>query len=167
MLGLFPYVASFLFDQGVTSLTISGIVIAGFAIGGLFYTMMVSRLLPRLGIRGMIIGGSPLLALQFAVIAFGPPWPVQVGNFILMGFGFYMMHGCLQVFASELTAEVRGTAMALHSFFFFLGQTSARSSTASASSTPARSRPCWRRHDDGRPGFACARWLRQTRPADA
>jgi predicted MFS family arabinose efflux permease len=168
VLGLFPYVASFLFDLGVRSLTVSGIVIAGFAIGGLLYTMTVSRLLPRLGIRGMMIGGSALLALQFAVIAFGPPWPVQVGNFILMGFGFYMMHGCLQVFASELTAEVRGTAMALHSFFFFVGQSlgpifygfgifnAGKVPTMLAAAAIMLAL-----------GFTCARWLRQTRPADA
>jgi predicted MFS family arabinose efflux permease len=168
VLGLFPYVASFLFELGVTSLTISGIVIAGFAIGGLFYTMMVSRLLPRLGIRRMMIGGSLLLALQFAIIAFGPPWPVQFGNFILMGFGFYMMHGCLQVFASELTAEVRGTAMALHSFFFFLGQSIGPifygfgifnigkvPTVLSAAAVMVGL------------GLTCARWLRQTTPADA
>src|SRR5450631_2735321 len=47
VLGLFPYVASFLFEQGVTSLSISGLVIAGFAVGGLFYTLSVSRFLPR------------------------------------------------------------------------------------------------------------------------
>ena len=38
MLGLFPYLASFLFELGDTSLSIAGIVIAGFAVGGLFYT---------------------------------------------------------------------------------------------------------------------------------
>jgi len=47
VLGLFPYLASFLFEIGETSLTIAGIVIAGFAVGGLFYTMTVSRFLPR------------------------------------------------------------------------------------------------------------------------
>src|SRR5581483_10923705 len=47
VLGLFPYIASFLFDLGETSLSIAGIVIAGFAVGGLFYTMTVSRFLPR------------------------------------------------------------------------------------------------------------------------
>ncbi len=40
-----------------------------------------------------------------------------------MGWGFYMIHGCLQVFASELSAEARATALSLHSFFFFMGQT--------------------------------------------
>src|SRR5262249_24390281 len=34
VLGLFPYIASFLFDLGETSLSIAGIVIAGFAVGG-------------------------------------------------------------------------------------------------------------------------------------
>ena len=48
---------------------------------------------------------------------------MQIACFLLMGFGFYSLHGCLQVFASELSAEVRATAMALHSFFFFMGQT--------------------------------------------
>jgi predicted MFS family arabinose efflux permease len=40
-----------------------------------------------------------------------------------MGWGFYMIHGCMQVFASELSVEARATALSLHSFFFFMGQT--------------------------------------------
>ena len=55
VLGLFPFIAAFLFDLGETSLSIAGIVIAGFAVGGLFYTMTVSRFLPRLGVSGMMI----------------------------------------------------------------------------------------------------------------
>ena len=51
VLGLFPYLASFLFDLGEKSLSIAGIVIAGFAVGGLLYTMTVSRFLPRLGVK--------------------------------------------------------------------------------------------------------------------
>src|ERR1700732_3686769 len=46
VLGLFPYLASFLFELGETRLSIAGIVIAGFAVGGLLYTMTVSRFLP-------------------------------------------------------------------------------------------------------------------------
>ncbi len=100
VLGLFPYIASFLFEQGVTSLSISGIVIAAFAVGGLFYTLSVSRFLPRLGVNRMMIAGATLMSLQLAVIAFGPPWPFQAASFVLMGWGFYMIHGSLQVWAS-------------------------------------------------------------------
>ncbi len=77
MLGLFPFIASFLFELGVTSLSIAGIVIAGFAVGGLFYTMSVSRFLPRLGVKGMMISGAALVGLQLVVIAFGPRWKIQ------------------------------------------------------------------------------------------
>jgi predicted MFS family arabinose efflux permease len=123
VLGLFPYIASFLFELGETSLSIAGIVIAGFAVGGLFYTMTVSRFLPRLGVNGMMITGASLVGLQLAVIAFGPGWKIQAASLVIMGWGFYMIHGCLQVFASELSVEARATALALHSFFFFMGQT--------------------------------------------
>ncbi|MGC7491028.1 hypothetical protein AB5N61_22670, partial [Xanthomonas citri pv. citri] len=56
--GLFPFIAAFLFDLGEKSLSIAGIVIAGFAVGGLLYTFTVSRMLPRLGVKGMMIAGG-------------------------------------------------------------------------------------------------------------
>jgi predicted MFS family arabinose efflux permease len=121
--GLFPFIAALLFDLGETSLSIAGIVIAGFAVGGLFYTFTVSRFLPRLGVKGMMIAGASLVALQLAALSVGPGWKVQFAIMLMMGWGFYMIHGCLQVFASELSVEARATAMSLHSFFFFMGQT--------------------------------------------
>jgi predicted MFS family arabinose efflux permease len=167
VLGLFPYIASFLFEQGVTSLSISGLVIAGFAVGGLFYTLSVSRFLPRLGVNGMMISGAVLMGLQLVVVAFGPRWQLQAISFIAMGWGFYMIHGSLQVFASELSVEARATALSLHSFFFFMGQTvgpiaygfgilhAGKVPTLLTSAVIIVAL-----------GFACARLLRQTKPAD-
>jgi predicted MFS family arabinose efflux permease len=123
VLGLFPYVAAFLFELGETSLAVAGIVIAGFAVGGLFYTLTVSRALPRLGVNGMMITGATLVGLQLVAVAFGPGWKFQALSLLAMGWGFYMIHGSLQVFASELSVEARATALSLHSFFFFMGQT--------------------------------------------
>ncbi len=40
----------------------------------------------------------------------------------MLGFGFYWLHGCIQVYATELAPQARGSAMALHSASFFLGQ---------------------------------------------
>jgi len=168
VLGLFPFIAAFLFDLGETSLSVAGIVIAGFAIGGLFYTLTVSRFLPRLGVRGMMTVGASLVASQLAAIAFGPGWKIQFLILLLMGWGFYMIHGCLQVFASELSVEARATALSLHSFFFFMGQTigpiaygfglahvgKVPTLLIAASAMVAL-------------GFACARLLRQRLPADA
>jgi MFS transporter, DHA1 family, inner membrane transport protein len=168
VLGLFPYLASFLFELGETSLSIAGIVIAGFAVGGLLYTMTISRFLTRLGVNGMMITGAALVGLQLAAIAFGPGWKIQVSCLLLMGWGFYMIHGCLQVFASELSIEARATALALHSFFFFMGQTvgpiaygfgiqnAGKTATLLTSAVIITAL-----------GFACARLLRQRPPADA
>jgi predicted MFS family arabinose efflux permease len=168
VLGLFPYVASFLFEQGVTSLSIGGLVIAGFAVGGLFYTLTVSRLLPLLGVNRMMIAGAVVMATQLAIVAFGPRWQFQALDFVALGFGFYMIHGSLQVFSSELSEEARATALALHSFFFFMGQTvgpiaygfgilnAGKIPTLLSSAAIIVAL-----------GFVCARLLRQTRPADA
>ena len=168
VLGLFPFIAAFLFELGETSLSIAGIVIAGFAVGGLFYTMTVSRFLPRLGVKGMMISGATLVGLQLVAVAFGPRWKIQALSLLFMGWGFYMIHGCLQVFASELSVEARATALSLHSFFFFMGQTlgpiayglgiqhAGKVPTLLAAAAVMIAL-----------GFVCARLLRQSRPADA
>jgi predicted MFS family arabinose efflux permease len=168
VLGLFPYIASFLFERGVTSLSIGGLVIAGFAVGGLFYTATVSRLLPLIGVNGMMMSGAVLMGVQLAIIAFGPRWQFQAFNFVLMGAGFYMLHGSLQVFASELSVEARATALSLHSFFFFMGQTVGPIAYGfgilNAGKIPALLTSAV---IIVTLGIVCARLLRQTRPADA
>jgi predicted MFS family arabinose efflux permease len=168
VLGLFPYVASFLFELGITSLSIGGLVIAGFAVGGLFYTLTVSRFLPALGVGGMMISGAMVLALQLVIVAFGPPWTTQLADFIFMGWGFYMLHGSLQVFASELSVEARATALSLHSFFFFMGQTIGPIvygfGILNVGKIPTMLTAALIMVGLG---FACARLLRQRHPADA
>jgi predicted MFS family arabinose efflux permease len=168
VLGLFPFIAAFLFELGETSLSIAGIVIAGFAIGGLFYTLTVSRLLPRLGMRGMMIVGATLVGMQLGAVAFGLTWKLQMLSLLVMGWGFYMIHGCLQVFASELSVEARATALSLHSFFFFMGQTvgpiaygfglqhAGKAGTLMSAAAVIIVL-----------GFVCARFLKQRLPADA
>jgi predicted MFS family arabinose efflux permease len=122
VLGLFPFVAAFLFELGETRASIPGVVIAAFAVGGLLYTMSVSRLLPRIGVKGLMIGGAAAMAVQFVAIAFGPRWEVQAVCFLIMGWGFYCLHGSLQVFSSDLAPEARASALSLHAFCFFMGQ---------------------------------------------
>jgi MFS transporter, DHA1 family, inner membrane transport protein len=122
MYGCFPYIATMLQQEGETRASIAGIVIAGFGIGGALYGVTVSRLLPWLGeTRMMRIGGA---ALGFCLVAIAArlAWPLEFLNFALLGFGFYMLHAVIQIYASELAPAARGSAMALHSFFFFLGQ---------------------------------------------
>jgi predicted MFS family arabinose efflux permease len=168
ILGIMPYVSSFLFERGVTSLSIAGLVLACFAIGGLFYTATVSRMLPRIGVNGMMISGGILIAIQLAATGFGPNWQIQGLNLLLMGWGFYMLHGSLQIFSSELSEEARASAMSLHAFCFFMGQTvgpiaygfgiAHAGQTATLLTSAAIIFVL---------GFACAKLLKPTRPADS
>lgn len=123
LLGLFPFVAAFLAELGEPRLLIAGVVMAGFPVGGLIYTSSVSRLLPRLGEKGLMMGGGLLMASQLLALSLGAPWQAELVSFVALGCGFYMIHGSLQTFASEISVEARGTAIALFAFFFFLGQT--------------------------------------------
>ena len=41
---------------------------------------------------------------------------------VVLGMGYYTMHGTLQTRATELAPQARGTAISLFAFFFFLGQ---------------------------------------------
>jgi predicted MFS family arabinose efflux permease len=102
--------------------TIAGIVLAGFGIGGVIYTLSVSWLLTYFSVKRLMAAGGMVMGFCVFVIALRAPWQVEFANFLLLGFGFYLLHGCVQVFVTELAPSARGSAVAAHSFFFFLGQ---------------------------------------------
>ncbi len=122
MFGVFPYMAGILHTGGETRASIAGIVIAGFGIGGVIYTLMVGRLLSFIGEKRLMAAGGTVMAFCLIVIALQAPWQIEFANFMLLGFGFYLLHGCVQVYVTELAPTARGSATAAHSFFFFLGQ---------------------------------------------
>jgi predicted MFS family arabinose efflux permease len=122
LFGLFPYIATLLHAQGETRASIAGIIIAGWGIGGIVYTVMVSRLLPRFGDRALMIDGGVMMGVALLIIALQPPWQAQMADFMLLGFAFYLMHGGIQIYATELSTTARSSALAMHSSSFFLGQ---------------------------------------------
>jgi predicted MFS family arabinose efflux permease len=122
LFGLFPYVAFLLFESGETRTSIAGIVIGGFGVGGFAYTLCIAALLVWFGERRLMRGGGFVTGVSLIAISLQFAWPVDFIAFIAIGFGFYMLHGVIQVYSSELAPAARGSAMSLHSFFFFLGQ---------------------------------------------
>ena len=119
--GLFPFVALLLLAAGEPRAAIAGMVIAGFSIGGVLYSLLVRLLTRRWRPESLMIGGGVVAALAFLLIALDLPWPIQFVAFMVLGVGFYSLHGCIQVEATELSSRARGAATSLHSSFFFLG----------------------------------------------
>jgi DHA1 family inner membrane transport protein len=120
--GLFPYVAILLIASGETRASMAGLVIAGFGLGGVLYTLAIPALIARIAERRLMIIGGALAAIGMIFAAATFPWYAQIGIFFVLGFGFYLLHGSIQVHVTELSQTARGTAASLHSCFFYLGQ---------------------------------------------
>jgi predicted MFS family arabinose efflux permease len=120
--GLFPYVAILLLAAGEVRASIAGIVIAGFGVGGVVYSLSVGVLVANIAERRLMIVGGALAAAGLVLTALHFPWYTQLGIFSVLGFGFYLLHGSIQVHVTELSHTARGAAASLHSCFFYLGQ---------------------------------------------
>jgi len=124
LFGLFPFVALLLLTAGEARSSVAGAVLAAFSIGGILYSLAVRQMTRLWRPWQMMIIGGALCALALMAIALELSWPIQFMLFLLLGIGFYTLHGCIQVEASELLPTSRGAAMSLHSLFFFLGHAS-------------------------------------------
>jgi predicted MFS family arabinose efflux permease len=122
LFGVFPHVAALLYAEGETRASIAGFVIAGFMVGGVLYTFAVGWLLGLVGERWLMLAGGILMGLGLLVVGLRTPWQVQFGAFFMMGIAFYMLHGTIHVYVTELAPQARAASTAVHSSFFFFGQ---------------------------------------------
>lgn len=123
MFGAFTYVGADLHLRFGLNLTLVGLFVGTFAIGGLIYSLSVGVLVNRFGPVGLATGGGALIALAYVTLAFEPfVWiaPIAITT---VGLGFYMLHNTLQTNATQMTPEARGTAVAIFSSALYLGQT--------------------------------------------
>jgi predicted MFS family arabinose efflux permease len=120
--GGLAYLASSLTDRFGINYAYAGLMIAGFGVGGLVYSVSVKRLVGRIGELGILLLGGTLLGIGFVAIGAMPTWQWFIPLVVLLGMGYYTMHGTLQTRATELAPEARGTAISLFAFFFFMGQ---------------------------------------------
>jgi predicted MFS family arabinose efflux permease len=99
-----------------------GLMLAGYGLGGLVYSVTVKRLVPRIGERGTLLLGGALLFAAYLLIGLLQTWWLFIPGMVLYGMGYFTMHGTLQTRATELNPQARATAVSLFAFTFFLGQ---------------------------------------------
>jgi predicted MFS family arabinose efflux permease len=122
LFGVFPFLAPVLMARGHGGAAEAGIAIAGFALGGFAFAALAPLLLRRLGQGRMVRLGGAVGAAALSTIALAPSAAVLVLGCVLLGLGFYMMHTSIQTRVTEVAPTARGSAVALHAFSFFLGQ---------------------------------------------
>jgi predicted MFS family arabinose efflux permease len=120
--GAFAYLGAYFQHAFGLSYLAIGLLIAGFSVGGMLFSVSVKWLLMRLRERGLALGGGVTLLACFAGIATTPAWQAAVPLCIAIGLGFYMLHNTLQTKATEMAPAARGSAVSLFALCLFLGQ---------------------------------------------
>jgi YNFM family putative membrane transporter len=123
MFGAFTYVGADLHLRFGLNFTLVGLFVGAFAVGGLLYSLSVSRLVTRFGQPGLAVLGGSLLAAAYVILAFEPQVWIAPVAITAIGLGFYMLHNTLQTNATQMAPEARGTAVAIFSASLYLGQT--------------------------------------------
>lgn len=120
--GAYTFVGSFIWARFGLSLDMVGLIVAGFGLGGLLYSVSASYLVPRLGEGGLALWGGVLVAVSFTIITIAPSPIFIVPATILAGFSYYMIHNTLQTNATQMAPQARGLAVATFASCLFLGQ---------------------------------------------
>lgn len=120
--GSFPFLAPLLIERGIGGTTEAGLAIGAFGAGGLAYAAMARPLLMRFGPANVVRLGGALGCAALLGFAVAPALWVAVAAGFLLGNAFYMIHNAIQTRATELSPQFRGSAVSLHAFSFFTGQ---------------------------------------------
>lgn len=122
--GIFPFLALLLGTDGHGTLR-AGLAVAAFGLGGFGYTLLAPMLLRRIGQAAMMRLAGAMVALGMGIIALGwvVGWPdLGIAGALSLGLGFFMLHNSIQTRVTEVAPQARGSAVALHAFCYFLGQ---------------------------------------------
>ncbi len=119
--GFPPYVAALLEERGAGGVREAGFVVGGIGLGGLIFNLVLPGLLRRMSRASVMRLGGCVIAAGMIGVAAGPTWQLEMAAFTVIGLGFYMLHTGIQIEATELAPDARGSAVALHAFSLFFG----------------------------------------------
>ncbi|MGY2049509.1 MFS transporter [Methylobacterium sp. JK268] len=120
--GIFPHLAHLLEARGEGGPREAGLVLAGFAAGGLLYALLVGLLLRFLGQTRMLAVGGAVAGAALLTVGLAGAWTLDAAALVALGLGYYMLHNTYQVQVTEVAPGARASAVSLHAFSFFCGQ---------------------------------------------
>lgn len=122
MFGSMAFIPAHLQQRFSLGPAVSGAMVGAYAIGGVAYALSAKHFVAGLGEPGLAAGGGLVLAAGYLALAFAPLAWVSVPGIVLIGVGLYMLHNTLQVNATQMAPEARGSAVSLFALCLFTGQ---------------------------------------------
>jgi predicted MFS family arabinose efflux permease len=120
--GVFPYLAPVLEARQLGGVLEAGLTVGAFGCGGFAFAALARTMLTRIGQGRMVMLGGVLAGLALAGLGAAPTEPLFIAAGLVLGLGFYMVHNTIQTRVTEVAPESRGSAVALHAFHFYVGQ---------------------------------------------
>ncbi|MFY3385987.1 MFS transporter [Paracidovorax sp. MALMAid1276] len=120
--GTLAFVPARMVDGFGLSAAAAGGVMVLYGVGGLIYSVFARRWLAALGEQGLALLGAALVGVGLLSLAWAPAVAWAMLGCFLAGIGFYMLHNTLQVQATQMAPQARGTAVTLFACLLFLGQ---------------------------------------------
>lgn len=122
LFGALAFIPTYLHQRFGISLTLAGLAIGMFGLGGASYTTQARTLVKKLGETGLSTLGGVCAGAAFLMLLFANHWLWVLPAGWFMGFGFYMQHSTLQINATQMAPQAQGTAVSLFASCFFFGQ---------------------------------------------
>lgn len=120
--GIMPFIGDMLRVNGAGGLREAGFVIGGLGAGGLLYALTAPLILRVAKRPAMMMAGGAIAAIGLVAAGLNAPWYFLAGAMLVVGFGFMLLHNCVQTEVTELAPSARASAFSLHAFCFFMGQ---------------------------------------------
>ena len=120
--GAYAFIGAFLRLRFDLSYTAIGLILGGFGIGGILYSLLARRLIRGLGERGLVLAGGLLCGAFYLGLALAAHWAVAIPSTIALGLTFYMLHNTVQARATEVAPDARGAMVALYASAWGFGQ---------------------------------------------
>lgn len=120
--GMFPYLAPIMAERGIGGTVEAGAAIAAFGAGGFSYTLLAAPGLRAVGQAGLLRIGAGLIAAGLLAVGLAQASFVVIAAAVALGLGFFAVHGSIQTRVTEVAPHARGSAVSMHAFWFFMGQ---------------------------------------------
>ncbi len=107
MFGIFPHIAHLIEARGEGGPREAGLTLAGFALGGLSYTLLVGLMVRFLGQTRMLATGGLVCAGALLAVGLAGNWILDAAALMALGLGFYMLHNTFQTQVTEVAPQAR------------------------------------------------------------